>query len=246
MTVTRYTPGQGIIYTNPNVRNVGPRSLGGVPWYLSGGIAAANCIAAYTPKGAASLAASYDNNAAPGNGLADGTYDCTLGVAPGWDAANGWQGTGLAYLKTGIIPTDITWSAIVKMTTSNIVNNGMPFGSRVSAIANTFYVMPQGVAGAFGNVRECNASPNDDSVNTGWYGNHSLGFAGNKSYRNGLFLKNLVQSAGVATLETYIMALNNNGVAAFIFPAAWYVSSIAFYNTTITAAQILAVHTAMP
>ena len=45
-----------------------PRAAAAVPWYLSGGIAAANCIAAFTPKGAASLAASYDNNAAPGNG----------------------------------------------------------------------------------------------------------------------------------------------------------------------------------
>ena len=243
--ITNYTPGQGIIYTNPNVRSVASRSLGGAPWYLAGGIALADLAGAWAAKGAASQDASY-LRLAGSEGYADIDPAVVGGVAPGWDAVNGWQGTGLAYLKTGIIPTDITWSAIVKMTTSNIVNNGMPFGSRVSAIANTFYVMPQGVAGAFGNVRECNASPNDDSVNTGWYGNHSLGFAGNKSYRNGLFLKNLVQSAGVATLETYIMALNNNGVAAFLFPAAWYVSSIAFYKATISPAQFLSVNTAMP
>lgn len=85
------------------------------PWYLSGGIAAANCLAAYTPKGAASLAASYDNNAAPGNGLADGTYDCTLGVAPTFDTSYGWSLNGSTqWLSTGIAQGAANWSWVVQ------------------------------------------------------------------------------------------------------------------------------------
>jgi len=51
-----------------------PRSVasGVEPWWLSGGIAAANCVAAYQPKGAASLEASYVNLANPG------TYNLTF------------------------------------------------------------------------------------------------------------------------------------------------------------------------
>ena len=53
----------------------GAAAAAAVPWYLASGVPAANCIAAYAAKGAAGLAASYDNLAAPGNGLADGTYE---------------------------------------------------------------------------------------------------------------------------------------------------------------------------
>ena len=75
-----------------------------VPWWLSGGIVAANCLAAYTPKGAASLAASYDNNAAPGNGLPDGTYDVTEGAALSWDAATGWYDTSTGKYLVSALP----------------------------------------------------------------------------------------------------------------------------------------------
>ena len=61
---------------------------GVVPWYLAGGIAKANCIAAYQPKGAASLAASYVNLVTPG------TYDAAPGTAPTFDSALGWTFDG--------------------------------------------------------------------------------------------------------------------------------------------------------
>lgn len=67
------------------------------PWWLSGGISAANCIAAYQPIGAASLAASYVNLANPG------TYDAAPGVAPTFDAATGWTFNGSdQYLNSGV------------------------------------------------------------------------------------------------------------------------------------------------
>ena len=59
------------------------------PWWLSGGIAAANCVVAYQPKGAASYATSKVNLANPG------TYDAADGTAyPTWNAINGWMFNG--------------------------------------------------------------------------------------------------------------------------------------------------------
>ncbi len=55
------------------------------PWYLSGGIAGANCIGAYQAKGAASYAASKVNLNNPGtNDLSDGA------AFPTWAADTGW------------------------------------------------------------------------------------------------------------------------------------------------------------
>lgn len=63
-------------------------SAAAVPWYLSGGIAAANCIAAYQPKGAASQEASYANLANAGVF----TAYASIPASASWSAANGWYG----------------------------------------------------------------------------------------------------------------------------------------------------------
>jgi len=61
-----------------------PGAVAAIPWYLSGGIAAANCIAAYQPKGAASLAASYANLPNPGTYNAVPLDAITVLNAYGW------------------------------------------------------------------------------------------------------------------------------------------------------------------
>ncbi len=72
-----------------------------LPWFRAGG--APQPLAAYCPLGAASLAASYVNIANPG------TYNAAPGVAPTWNASNGWIGNGSAFLNTGIVgSTDFT------------------------------------------------------------------------------------------------------------------------------------------
>lgn len=71
---------------NPGLQVISPRGGAAIPWWLSGGISAANCVAAYQPIGAASYAASKVNLANPG------TYDAVDGTAtPDWDATYGWR-----------------------------------------------------------------------------------------------------------------------------------------------------------
>jgi hypothetical protein len=103
-----FQPGQSIISIGGGVEYYSPRGLGGgAAWWLSGGIAAGNCIAAYQPKGAADLATSYVNLANPG------TYDASTGVAPTFNSATGWTFDGSTqWLTTGITAGD-TYSMII-------------------------------------------------------------------------------------------------------------------------------------
>ena len=78
-----------------------------VPWYLAGGAPAP--IAAYQPKGAASLAASYVNLANPG------TYDAAPGVAPTHASATGWTFNGnTQYLTTNVATSGSAWSIVLR------------------------------------------------------------------------------------------------------------------------------------
>lgn len=88
-----------------------------VPWWLAGG--APMPIAVYQPKGAADLAASYVNLVQPG------TYNAAPGVAPIFDAATGWQGTGTQFLLTGITGVSgMSW--LIRF--SNVAVDGALFG----------------------------------------------------------------------------------------------------------------------
>ena len=97
MGIHRLNPGQGNV-ARLNQR-VGAEAV--ADWWLSGGIAAANCIVAYQPKGAADYATSKVNLANPGTlNLTDPTN------YPAWSASNGWDygtsnTTPITFLRMG-------------------------------------------------------------------------------------------------------------------------------------------------
>jgi hypothetical protein len=224
-----------------SVRVIAPKTAAvAIPWYLSGGITAANCLAAYTPKGAASLAASYDNNAAPGNGLADGTYDCTLGTAPSFDAATGWSflATSSQYLKTGFMTVDSNdFSAIVRF--SDRSTNGMLFGV-VNLLGNLYWFGTQGNNGsnkvAYGNT---GVAIGGAAIASG-----TLGFAGLKGFKNGSYDVDIGGTyTFTAAREVYVGCRNLNGSPNTYQTVK--IQALAIYNTTLSAPQILAVSTAM-
>jgi hypothetical protein len=198
------------------------------PWWLSGGIPAANCIAAYQPKGAASLAASYVNLANPG------TYNAAPGVAPTWDAVNGWTfaSASLQYLKTGIV-NGSGWSMIVKFSGAASVTGQRMIGTTAGASAN-FYIAPfyinQVLYGAGGVVV---STPN---VTSG-----ILAVSGTACYRNGVADGTASAWSGTNTYEIYIGCLNS-GAAGNYFSGN--IQAVAIYNTSI-AAYIVALNSAM-
>lgn len=216
------------------------------PWYLSGGVSAANCLAAYTPKGASSLAASYDNNAAPGNGLADGTYDAAPGVAPTWDAATGWTFNGMTqYLTTGGLTSAIL-TLIVRYEGASSTNLTTFFGCGTQAGWNpsgALAILPSrsslvGVRFYSGSV-PYNKMP---ELLTGCLA-IVVGVAG---YRNGVFDIATPVAPTAPFLDMYLGCGSKPPVPGLAndFQYGTLIAAAA-YLTQLTAAQVLAISTAM-
>ena len=207
---------------------------GAAAWYLAGGVSAANCVAAYQPKGAADYATSKVNLANPG------TYNATDGTAyPTWAAATGWTFTGVSsqYLYTGIIPTNNqTWSGIAYFTVGGTA--GTPFAAAGNSGGATPY---------FG------VEPNNAGVNRRYFagfivtvtppltGTHSMAVAGNQGYLDGSPDGGAIATAGTSFNQ---IAIGRLGVySGFYFTGN--IAAIAIYNATLTATQISLISAAM-
>jgi hypothetical protein len=207
------------------------------PWYLSGGIPAANCLAAYQPKGAASLAASYDNIAAPGNGLADGTYDAALGVAPTWSAVNGWIGGGSAYLLSGITPAiDQSWSFAISI--SGAAAGAYFFGSYRSGTPGMSVAVRRSASTS---IQYHNGSATPTSV-APYADNGVFIIAGNKAYRNGVDEDVTIAVGNAPALPIDLIGFNIGGTH---YAYVVNVRSLAIYNTALSPSIVTALNTAM-
>lgn len=199
-----------------------------VSWWLTGGIPAANCIAAYQPKGAASLAASYTNLANAG------TYDAAPGVAPGWGAATGWTFNGSTqYLMTGFVQAE-GMTGIVRF--SNHTNDTRAlFGSRGDP---RFYVIARlngiNLSCSYGDGNAISAP-----IATGGV----VANAGGNLYRDGAYEAQYTTWVGSSYAQIAIGAFNR-GASIDLYAAA-EIQAIAFYNVTLSAPQVAAVSAAM-
>jgi hypothetical protein len=203
-------------------------------WWLSGGISAANCIGAYAAKGAATLAASYVNLASPG------TKDLTLGTAPAFDTSTGWTFTGASsqYLKTGILTT-ASYSAIVKFASWNrSATYKTLFGAYESA-TKAFLVQNSTPAATTLEVdHNAISAAVAESSTSGVYA-----LCGGNFYANGSFVQYKAPTAGTMTRDVYIGADHGSSTVEFVTAQ---ISSIAFYDTVLLAAQVGALTAAMP
>lgn len=242
--MTIYRPGQRLYYpSSPGVRVVQPGGAA-IPWYLSGGIAAANCIAAYTPKGSSSLAASYDNNAAPGNGLADGTYDAALGVAPTWDAATGWSFDGSQVLNTGVEPAASGYAIAVRV-------SGVPNAAAFRVVMG----QRRGGSGVDGLMVRCNNGVSAHGyiyqayVSVAAYvASGVYVISGNGGYLDGLAETEALVGTGLNAIPIAIGANNQPSADYGWTPGEYAVANVqaaAIYNVTLTAPQVAAVSAAM-
>lgn len=212
--------------------NLGLGSGGAVAagWWV---VAGKTCVAAYKPKGAASLAASYINLANPG------TYDAAPGVAPTL-GADGWVfDDGTQYLDTGIIPVnDQSWSAIVRFYGATTAGQGSLLGCcAAGGGAPYFLIQPNRATNQvlYGNGNFALVStPLTSGV---------LAVSGAYGYRNGEVESDVIGVAGGALRALYIGAMNQNGAAAGF--GLCKIQAIAIYSDTLTAGEVAAVSAAM-
>lgn len=201
-------------------------------WWEAGG--ATGCVAAYQPKGAASLAASYVNRANPG------TDNASPGVAPTWDATNGWIFNGATqYLNAVSFVADQTATFIVRWTgwaAGVVYGFYQDYASNVGA-----YIYPNGVESVNGDRRF--VATNAPALAAGVYC-----VAGRTCYRNGVAESSLIPNAPRGeTVTPYIGALytysSPTPTASYFFDGE--IQGLAVYNNVLTAGQVAAVSAAM-
>ena len=195
-----------------------------IPWYNAGG--SPDPLTAYQPKGADDLANSYINIVNPG------TYNAALGVAPTWDAVNGWIFNGVnQYLNTGLSPQGI-WTVLIQFTNYSTAD-GLSFGS---------FIPPTSLFAFRTTALQFFYCNNDLVPGTAPYPSGNIAIAGPAGYLNGL--------PDVILAGTVVLAIPAFiGCVDFFGGPNFYVSiriqALAMYNSTLTPAQVLAVATAM-
>lgn len=197
-------------------------------WWLAGGVASANCVAAYQAKGAASYAASKVNLANPGTyNAVDGTAYPTLG-------ADGWVFGGSQYLTSGIVPGS-GWSMIVRFSGASGSAAHSAVGILSASPTARFYIRPRNNNTA--HVYGYGDAPN---VVTGALIEGVMALAGASSYLDGVYDglcgSWLVPSNGIV--------IGADG-QAMTYPYIGSIAAISIYNTTLTATRVAAITAAM-
>jgi hypothetical protein len=198
-------------------------------WWAAGG-SAASAIAVYAPVGAASLAASKVNIVNPG------TFDLTTTTDPAFNTLTGWRFTGAsgAFLDTGVTLQN-TYTVIAR---TNVLTFGQSSSGRLwAAGADTHFSIPISTAGE--NVAQYkNGSTVLTNVATA-VGVKSHCIANTNAYLDGVD----VGDVAVAALSAGTLFIGNRSAGARELNG--YVYHFAVYNTTLTPAQVLALHNAM-
>lgn len=217
---------------------LGEKKVDTTPWYLAGGVLAADCIAAYQAVGVGSLERSKVNLANPG------TYDLTVPsgqTEPDWSSTTGWTGTG-KYYDTGIIPDSLTLSMIVRFSgaADSDDSNGL-LGVTSSDYLHPFLLHPRRAAGlnTFGNgTGSATLGPailyGTLALSLRTYVNGVPGAsdwtrgASSYPYSEGIWLRGIKREGGAV-----YRGFNGNFIAA------------SFYNRLITTAEVEALHAAI-
>jgi len=202
---------------------------GAANWWEAGG--ASGCVAAYQPKGAASLAASYIDLTGNGN-------DASPVAAPDWDAMNGWKFGGCPQcLDTGITPAS-GYSMLVQFT--NLVGaTGHIAGEYTATPDSRFYLGPQYV------ITDAYYGAGDFVyVTDGSYSQGNAAVAGQQGYKDGSPHGGVIGPWTVPAGDTVGIGGRNPNVGPSNC-AKVYIQAFAIYNNTLTAPQVLAVATAM-
>ena len=198
----------------------------GSQWWLAGGVSP---VCAYSPKGAADLASSYSNLNDPG------TNDALVGVAPTWNAVDGWKFDGSSqYLYTQ--PIDGGGVTVIVRANNIGSGSGRLVGTAVSTNSNPrLFIIPFN-----GTTVNCMNGSTEVAVSHNPRYSNVYAIAGNQAYHNGVNLgMNLGAWSGTNTNPLAIGGQKTN-TGANNFRAA-NVQAFALYNTVLTDAQIRAI-----
>jgi hypothetical protein len=134
-------------------------------------------------------------------------------------------------MTTGITPA-IGWSIIIRYSNAVLSGDKFPIGSKAGKYF-AFDIVSSGILYANGGF--VLVAP---TLTTG-----VIAIGGNQGYRNGVADGGIISSGSGLFGAIFIGCLNNNGNPEYYFNG--YEQAIAIYNTSISAAQVLAVTNAM-
>lgn len=211
----------------------GPGQIGGAlatgggvrKWWLAAGVAP---LAAYQPKGAASLAASYVNLASPG------TFDAAPGVAPTWDATNGWVFDGSTqYLTTGITPAS-GWSLIARFSNAAPADSFRIIVGARGSLNSRLYI-------AAGNTPQRTYGGGGALIVAGVSTAGVMAVANQDCYWNGV-AEGTTSAAWSGTSSVLWIARDPSGSFAY---TSCRIQAAIIYSSTLNASQVAAVAAAM-
>ena len=201
------------------------------PWWLAGGVAASNCVAAWQAKGAASLAASYTNLNYGGSNL------LTSAVYPTW-GTNGWVFDGsTSYLDTTVIPST-NMTVFVRFSggnqTSGYINLfGSSFGDYALQIIPNY--LGNVIAAVYGNGSQAVFS--GPGVTSGVIAMTHSTLYYNSSVRASF------SSTTYAVIPSMLIGANDIGFPSFYWSGN--VQAVSIYNRTLTSNEVVAITTAI-
>lgn len=205
------------------------------PWWLSGGISSNTCAFAYQPKGASSLADSYINLNNPGTNNA---VVVPTKSAPTWDATNGWTFDGSTQLLRNSAAATTENGFLIIRFSNMVVDNAYLCGFS-DTTTNRMIILNRK------DLNYINYRIGSASVNKAPYLEAGvLGFGASDAYRNGVDEElTLAENTG----DRYIGfggLVTGSGAAQGLWGAC-YIQAAAYYTTEPSAAQVLALSTAM-
>ena len=198
-------------------------------WWLSGGIPAANCIAAYQGISVADKATSLINLANPG------TYNLTETGTVNWSSANGWDNgsSNSNYL------TSTGWGTLYANNVTIITRYSWVSGNLAAIYGDTLQELLLYVVGDSDMRVYWGGTGYQYPGGSGYEGDVVIGMTNTNFYVNGLFRDTITAGGtGITKVTITDKALSGSGEVL-------YSKSLAIYNTNLTAAQVAAVTTAM-
>ena len=199
-------------------------------WDADGTIS--GCVAAYSPVGAANLAASYTNLQNPG------TYDAAPGVAPTFNTATGWAFNGTTqYLDTGYTPPQVM-SMVVRFSDATASGESIVIGARTGALGP--WIEHWGP----GNMQfRRNSSGQINILGAPATATGTAGISYTDAYINGASVGTFSTLFGISGVSLWIGAGQNSGVLYRPWPGK--VQAAAIYAASLTAGEMATLHTRM-